>query len=84
MHLLCFAHFSTVIALCDGTAFLLDLKQGAVSVLAGRGPMTLDAGVAGGVLKWGERLIRPEKLTKHISSRRQKPGRILIRFMRYQ
>ena len=43
VNLLCFTEFTTVLALSDGTTLLLNLKEGAVGVFAGRGAMALDA-----------------------------------------
>jgi len=42
--LLCLSEFTTVLALSDRTALLLDLKKRAICVFAGRGTMTLNAG----------------------------------------
>ena len=75
MDLLSFAQFSTMVALCDGTSFLLDLKQGAVGVLAGRGSMTLDAGVTGESLDWVAWGSQIGIRTKHISSHHRRPER---------
>ena len=40
--LLCFTEFTTVLALGNGTTLLLNFKEGAVGVFAGRGAMALD------------------------------------------
>jgi hypothetical protein len=45
--LLCFTEFTAVLALSDGTTLLLNLKEGAVGVFAGRGAMAFDACFAG-------------------------------------
>ena len=42
VNLLCFTEFTTVLALSDGTTLLLNLKEGAVGVFAGRGAMSFD------------------------------------------
>lgn len=43
VHLLRLSKFSTVLALGNGTTFLLNLEQGAVSVVAGGRAVALDA-----------------------------------------
>lgn len=42
--LLCLSEFTTVLALGDRTALLLDLKKRTICVFAGRGTMTFNAG----------------------------------------
>ena len=48
-----FSQFTAVFALCDGTAFFLNLEQGAVSVFAVGRAMTLDASLAGQEMRDG-------------------------------
>jgi len=45
VHLLCLSELTTVLALSDRTALLLDLKKRAICVFAGRGTMALNAGL---------------------------------------
>lgn len=48
MDLFCFTELSAVLALCHWTTLFLDFKEGTVSMLACRGSVAFDAGLAEG------------------------------------
>jgi hypothetical protein len=51
--LFCFSQFTAVFALGDGTAFFLNLEEGAISVFAVGRAMALDASLAGQAMREG-------------------------------